>query len=167
MEQVWYIADFLRENLQVKTPVDLVEFTERLGGKCEKTTLDKMERNFCDACIVIHNEGDTPQFTITYSGQISAAHTRFSIAHELGLLCLHLIKTGNQLTQDVRLDCTPLYSEEEAAANEFATALLMPKDKFVDFCESHGGYVRIDDVAEHFNVSRHAARSRGHALNLW
>lgn len=166
-EQIWSVADFLRENLQIQSPVDPMEIVRKLGGVCEKTSPDQEDMNFRDAYIITHNEGEMPLFTIRYSNQMPDARTRFSIAHELGHLCLHLIKSGGRLTQDVRLDRSPIYSQDEAEANEFAAALLMPKDEFVSFCKSYGACVKIDEVAEHFKVSRQAAKVRGSILNLW
>lgn len=166
-EQIWSVADLLRKELEMNVPVDPIEIVEKLGGECVETSPDQESINFRDAYIITHNNSDTPQFTIKYSNQMPSTRTRFSIAHELGHLCLHLLKSGGTLTEGTRLDRSPIYSEDEAEANEFAAALLMPKDEFIEFCKNCGKRVRIGDVAEYFNVSLQAAKTRGSILNLW
>ena len=64
----------------------------------------------------------------------------------------------------------PLLSAEESMmSNEFAAALMMPRDEFILKCKelSDDGKINIKLVAEHFNVTVRSAIVRGVVLGLW
>lgn len=94
---------------------------------------------------------------------------RFTIAHELGHLFLHmgyLINEELWRKQDQNVYERSGSSEKEYQANEFAAAFLMPKeDYFRKMNESmDGNKVNTSKIAEYFNVSVEAASNRGKFL---
>lgn len=100
---------------------------------------------------------------------------RFTIAHELGHLFLHMgyiinpVKWSSVGTYMESVHLRYGHSEEEYEANEFAGAFLMPREEFEIVAEAnrHGGYYSISAIAYHFEVSEDAARMRGRWLGLF
>ncbi len=95
---------------------------------------------------------------------------KFTIAHELGHLYLHLSdEDGNYADNDVTLYRNGLGVLQESAcskereANQFAAALLMPREKIE---EEWLFSARVDDMARFFGVSSQAMRIRCHHLGL-
>lgn len=109
---------------------------------------------------------------------------RFTIAHELGHFMLHPNKIDN--SGDTMIQYTKQYlgrngqtgpenglkraedetlsperKKMEREANEFAAELLMPEDQFKEVWSNSSS---IDEVADAFNVSTHAANIRGKTL---
>ena len=98
---------------------------------------------------------------------------RFSIAHELGHLFLHMryltdtwyaLPAGKSYQRELGS-----YSMTEEEANEFAGAFLMPEHHFVKIANetSSNTHYILDKIAQHFNVSISAASNRGRNLGLW
>jgi hypothetical protein len=156
---------------QVPFPVELA--VERLGGLIE-TVADT------DAEALIKKDGDS--FVIVLGNQLRdqpgdqpEMRKRFSIAHELGHLFLHM----GYLVDPPRWERTGEYrdapkyrygfSDEETEAHEFAAALLMPADDFRAAVSrwSSDGHTQLGPLAEHFQVSREAARVRGQWLGVF
>lgn len=161
------IANIVREELDLITPVDLESAIKKLGGEL----IEDAELN-CDATITV--EKDTLTFVISYSPNISEVRRRFSIAHEIGHLLLHAPKTEAGLFAcdgTFYRDASREYAspEEEWESNGFAAALLMPREEFIDFCYDNAvdGNVSIIDIANKFCVSMQAADVRGSSLDLW
>lgn len=79
---------------------------------------------------------------------------RFSIAHEIAHILLHHKgETGNFI--DYRNNGT--YNQQEFEADNFAAALLMPKDRSIEIWQK---YRDVDDFAFAMKVSRAAASIR-------
>lgn len=130
---------------------------------------------FCDyeARVI---KSSNKSFTIELDTNCSSKRERFSIAHELGHLFLHMkflidseawdnIEIG---TSHARNSTTP-YSRLESEANEFAAAFLMPKDRFISIAEetSDGKFYNMDKIANHFKVSTDTVNIRGKVLGIW
>lgn len=179
-QSIWSIADHVRSLLNFSNPPFNPEtLITRLGGQIEYLTLKDAENmgygpNF-EAALqttnVIDQDPYTVAFKVTVAGWKSEQRTRFSIAHEIGHLILHLLEPGGSI-KPLQITYRNLQSsEEELEANEFAAAFLMPTDLFTEFCqdyaESHDGEIDIEEVAEQFNVSTSAATVRGSILSLW
>lgn len=169
-KQINQLADVIRNACGVSVPAteaDLKKMVAVLGGTYhEKSDLD------VEAMI---EKTSLTSFAITLSEDFMPTRRKFSVAHELGHLFLHMGFLTNmskwketQLFQDsarYRLG----RSEEEFEANEFAAALLMPKSEFerVAIEKSIGENYQVDEIAEHFQVSLQAALTRGRWLGLF
>lgn len=90
----------------------------------------------------------------------------FTIAHELGHLFIHM---GYGINDEIwnEQDERPYYrygnTEMEYQANEFAGALLMPRQQYYEVMNrfTKGNVVDTAKIAEHFHVSVDAAANRG------
>ena len=162
------IAERIRDFLQLGTyssPVDLDSCVHRLGGEIIRSA------NLTEAMIA--KRGDS--FRITINRNLHPNRERFSIAHEIGHLFLHMgyciddakWNAIDEFRDDPMFRCG--YSEEEREANEFAGAFLMPRDAFlVEFGknETDDNKVDLKPIAEHFEVSVEAALRRGQWLGV-
>lgn len=109
-------------------------------------------------------------FTIYLSPFTSLLRDRFTIAHELGHLFLHL-KESQRIDPSASMYATRYVNKEdeeamraEWEANWFAAALLMPANKFSEVYKKTGG--DITETADFFKVSFDAASVRANSLNL-
>lgn len=111
---------------------------------------------------------DLDNYTIYLSRNTSRQRDRFTIAHELGHLTLHLpqIKKNDP---DAIMRATRWVDESdneqkraEWEANWFAAALLMPKDAFRELFEKGG----LECTQFEFDVSAPAAQTRAKSLGL-
>lgn len=165
--QINEMADEIREILELSIPVNVKEAVEKLKGVLESSDLEHgMEAR-------ISKEG--ARFKIQISNEKIGNRERFSIAHELGHLFLHM----GYLIHPEKWNGTGEYidsvyyryghSVEEHEANEFAGAFLMPT---IDFEEAvrealNEGRYYLPGIADHFQVSVEAVRSRGRWLGLF
>ncbi len=97
---------------------------------------------------------------------------RFTVAHEIGHIVLHIPYLEHQKMQ------TPLFHVErsliidermEFQANKFAAALLMPTKVVSELYGARiraGDYVRVSEAAAHFGVSQQAAEIRFKDLGI-
>lgn len=161
------VAERVRAGLRMvgTIPFDPELAVERLGGSFTTTCA----RDDVDAMIKKCGNGSFEVFVAS-----EGARRRFSIAHEIGHLFLHmgyLTDEAKWRSIDEYIDA-PLYryghSEEEFEAHEFAGALLMPRELFVTAIRenSKDRRVSLGPVAERFGVSIEAAKVRGQWLNL-
>lgn len=96
----------------------------------------------------------------------SKKRRKFAIAHELGHLFIHM---GYRINDEIwnEQDERPYYrygnTEMEYQANEFAGALLMPRQQYYEVMNrfTKGNIVDTAKIAEHFHVSVDAASNRG------
>lgn len=164
------LADAIREACNVNIPAseqDLKDLIKRLGGECKVVSDLDYEAKI---------EKTSPtSFCITLSEDFMPRRRKFSIAHELGHLFLHM---GFLVAPQVWQNTPPFQdsarfrlgrSEEEFEANEFAAALLMPKDEFERIAEDNcnGDEYDLGGIARHFEVSLEAAQTRGRFLGLF
>jgi len=98
---------------------------------------------------------------IAYNSAISSkGRINFTIAHEFGHYLLHRksLESGIQCGRKDMLRWNSEYGKREAEANEFASYLLMPRNRFEE--EMNNGELSLHlllSVAEGFNVSLTAA----------
>lgn len=158
-------AGEMRQALELDVPVDIQRAVERLGGTVVEA----------DRAVEASVQKRDDSFLITVRTDSVDTRRRFSIAHELGHLFLHM----GYLAADGRWDridayCdSPLHrfghSEEECDADEFASAFLMPDAEFrkeVAANTTEQRNVHLRPIAERFAVSIEAARVRGRQLGL-
>lgn len=153
-------------------PVEVEKIVKELNGKIkydsDQTGLDaKIERTNKDYSFIITLYKTEPN-----------NRKRFSIAHELGHLFLHM----GYLINEKKWEQTKDYSDlvfyrkgnqkqfEEYEANEFAASLLMPENDFlkkIQELKDSDGYCNLNDLAEYFGVSSEAAKIRGKVLKVF
>lgn len=161
------IAERLIKELGISVPVtDLEGVVRQLGGKIEEN------RTLRDAYAGTIKKTGRTSFEISISPYQSELRKRFTIAHELGHLFLHmgyLLDPSLWKEQNERTYTRFGTSEEEYQANEFAAALLMPREEFEKTVDelSDGKTIDVKKVADHFNVSVSAAKNRGCFLGLF
>lgn len=147
-----------------QTPFPVEQAVRRLGGRIDEAL------EGADA--LVRKDGEA--FVIALAQQ-SETRKRFSIAHELGHLFLHmgyLIDKPRWEAIDEYRDSPKFrygFSEEEYEAHEFAGAILMPAGEFRSAVRelSRGGRTPLSPLAERFSVSVGAARTRGQWLGIF
>ena len=149
----------------ISIPVDNMErVVEKIGGKVEEK-LDFDE--YYDG--TIRKNGDN-SFSIVVSPLQSESRKKFTIAHELGHLFLHMGYQTNRELWNSQTDTSSFRrfgtSEQEYQANEFAGAFLMPEREYKKVMDSNtnNNMVNIKKVADYFGVSVAAAKVRGQFL---
>lgn len=142
---------------------DIKYFVETLGGEIK---FGSSGNGDLDSGSIVAR--DFKDFTIFLSPHTSLKRDRFTIAHELGHLFLHLsaIKEENsgnimRATRWVDQD-DPSQQRAEWEANWFAAAFLMPREEFSKTVNDLG----VDDAARTFDVSQKAAEVRANSLGL-
>lgn len=157
------ITQDIISNYGINIPINNIEEVVRqLGGNVEESL--KMDF-FADGSV--RREGD--RFSIIISPFQSEERKKFTIAHELGHLFLHMGYQINDELWNSQEDLTYYRSGEsllEYQANEFAAALLMPKKSYEEIMSKNidGKYVCTSKIAEYFGVSVSAASNRGKFL---
>lgn len=162
------LAETIRESMKLNSPVNLEVLVSNLGGKLlfENEVKDNME------ALIQKKNGS---FEIIIDRDKPFARQRFSIAHEIGHLFLHmgyLINPDKWNQTNDYVDSVYYrfgYSAEENEANEFAAALLMPSEEFKRVANQSlsDGIFFIEPIAKHFDVSREAIINRGKWLGLF
>lgn len=138
---------------------DIDELVASLGGSIQT------DLSYTDGMVI--KEGES--FKILVSPFQDEKRRRFTIAHELGHLFLHMgYLTNDELWkhQNENVYHRLGSSEKEYQANEFAAAFLMPKDEYLKIMNENvdGNKVNTFKIAEYFNVSVEAASNRGKFL---
>ncbi len=165
-EHINRLAESVRTACELGTPVDIRDTVHRLGGEL-------VEADDADFEAKIERVGTG--FRISLGPQPHEQRRRFSVAHELGHLFLHmgyLIDESKWQKVGVYTDSVYYrfgYSTEEFEANEFAASLLMPRAEFVQVAQKsqRAGTVNPQAIADHFQVSVEAAVNRGRWLGLF
>lgn len=165
------LADEIRERLELPVPIDVDLAVERLGGR-----IDALDAQGFDACV---QKGPTPDGLpfriVVYPRERHPQRYRFSVAHELAHLFLHmgyLIQPAKWLATGDYRDSVRFrggYTREELEANEFAAVFLMPEMDFrrVAGNSTNRSMVDVSAVAKAFDVSVSAASYRGRKLGLF
>lgn len=140
---------------------DMNDVVTTLGGYIEEN------KNICDSAVRKQNDG----FVIFMPFSYSAERKRFAIAQELGHLFLHMgyiVSPELWNKQKNMAYYESKYPLEEYQANDFAEALLMPKDVYKKVLDQYtvGNKVQTAKIAEYFGVSVSTAYSRGKSLGL-
>lgn len=148
------------DSFDIEIPIqNMDDIVKQLGGSVQE------DIRFSDGAVL--KEGET--FKILVSPFQDEKRRRFTIAHELGHLFLHmgyLINKELWEQQDENIYYRIGSSEKEYQANEFAAAFLMPQKTYVEKMNENiiGNKVNTLKIAEYFNVSVEAASNRGKFL---
>ena len=154
------LAEDVLSAYNISVPIgNIDEIVEKLGGTIQK------EAFFSDGAV--EKEGNW--LKIIESPFQDEKRERFTIAHELGHLFLHMgYRTNNELweKQENNIYHWIGNSEKEYQANEFAAAFLMPATEYLSVLNkvAEGNMVDTSKIAEYFNVSIEAAANRGKFL---
>lgn len=154
------LAEDILEIYNISVPVEnIFEVVKILGGTIQK------ENSFLDGTV----ERDGDGFRIIISSFQDEKRERFTIAHELGHLFLHMGYKTNQKLWERQINNTYHRignSEKEYQANEFAAAFLMPASEYIKVLKKleKNGMVDTSKIAEYFKVSVEAASNRGKFL---
>ncbi|WP_051145035.1 ImmA/IrrE family metallo-endopeptidase [Thiomicrorhabdus sp. Kp2] len=174
-------AEKVRSALDVSTPVNFIQVIADLYGElhtfsdseCSKEAYIKPLREYNNELENLN--ANLPLFRIgVHEDYLSANRRRFSIAHELGHLFLHLnFNNPEKWNEKVRTN-QPYYrygsSQQENEAHSFAASFLMPKDEFMSVLNintDEDENVDIIKVANHFEVSKAAVINRGRWLGVF
>lgn len=158
------IAQLLVEKLNLKNGFDIITLVKQLGGK-----VIFVDDIYMDAYL----EKDGNGFVIYLDSSKSSKRQRFSIAHELGHLFLHLKYLDQSYWSSLSVESSRVYryghDVEELEANEFAAELLMPYNEFSKIVKdySSNGNINLLLLSEQFNTSVDAVKYRGHNLGFW
>jgi Zn-dependent peptidase ImmA (M78 family) len=162
------LANSIIDVLELSFPINIEKLPESLGGRLVYKEFDDENLE-----AMIRKVGES--FEIQISPNKPSARQKFSIAHEIGHLFLHmgyLIKPD--LWEKVGDYRDSVYyrlghNSEEYEANEFAAALLMPEEEFKKVSQQNlkGGYYNITKIARYFDVSEQAVKTRGRWLGVF
>ncbi len=147
-------------SFKIQVPIQNIdELVRLLGGS--------IQTDFGCTDGAVMKEGDS--FKILVSPFQDEKRRRFTVAHELGHLFLHMgYLTNEELweRQDENIYHRLGSSEKEYQANEFAAAFLMPQNEYLKKMNENviGDKVNTSKIAEYFNVSVEAASNRGKFL---
>lgn len=160
------VEDILDSIGVISSVLDIQEFVKEINGSIEyidnKAIDNKIIKNGTDGFIILLNR------------ERSVQHERFTIAHELGHLFLHM---GYLLDNNKWLRTNPqkvylqdiFASERDYQANLFAYSLLMPKYQFLRIINQYlcDNKVSIKKIATYFNVELEAVIKRGQYLKIF
>lgn len=155
------IASYVAEKLSFQIGDSVEELVKKLGGKIRYGWEQADEIN--GGSIIARDLND---FTISISEHTSSKRDRFTIAHELGHLFLHLSNIKAQdgeawmrATRHMRPN-DKVHQRAEWEANWFAAQLLMPRAEFKAYVEEYG----VGPAASVFGVSQSAAKVRSESI---
>lgn len=145
------IAIAKKNNIQTR-PIDLQSLCHLLGIGVQYLPL---ENNISGR---LHHDGN--RWVINVNSLHHPRRQRFTIAHELGHYFLH--RDSQKGYEDETFHRGKAYSVKEREADNFAGALLMPKDEFKHYVRNSSN--KIDDIAEYFGTSSVAIKKRADVI---
>jgi predicted transcriptional regulator len=162
------LADQIRIELGLDIPTDVRSAVDSLGGTIREMGIDDMAY---EASV---RKSEDESFEIRLRDGVGIQRERFSVAHELGHLFIHMgFQTDDSKWAGIRPGESSErarygVSESEYEANEFAAALLMPESDYRQTIDEIAVDNKVDlsKVADRFGVSVAAIRLRGQWLGL-
>ena len=159
-DKIEHFTQYIRKCLNLSSPVNMFDVMQALNINC-----NPVEKVDYDAKLAGNEEEG---YCIYYDKNQISERQQFSIAHELGHLLLHKIKSAD--SHEIYYRRIGNNSRLEWEANEFAASLLMPREEFINICMNNAdafGNIDLNVIANNFGVSKQAARVRGSVLKLW
>lgn len=156
------VAEGIIDTYDIHIPIrNINDVVTVLGGYLNESA------DICSSDVMKQNDG----FVIYIPSSYSAERKQFAITQELGHLFLHMGYKINPKLWDNQRNMVYYESRsplEEYQANDFADALLMPKDIYKKVLKQYttGNKVQTAKIAEYFGVSVSTAYSRGKSLGL-
>lgn len=165
------IATKVREAIEfTKAPYDPELAIKKLGGNIVRSS------DFFESIEASVTKTSNNSFVIRVNPEKGENRVRFSLAHELGHLFIHMGYMFNPNKWNETQEYKSEYfrdkdkrNDEETEANRFAAAFLMPADEFRKQAEKNrnGNRYYIDEIASYFKVSSEAVSWRGKSLELF
>jgi Zn-dependent peptidase ImmA (M78 family) len=157
---IFGIAEKVAHQLKFDVGVDINSVVEQLGGRVE---VKEFWGNASSTGAL--QVSDVGKFQIAIPMHTSQERDKFTIAHELGHYVLHYL-LDSPYGDKPRMMTADRYGtgREEAEANWFAAAFLMPEKTFNKHYKAKSG--SLYEVAKVFGVSTQAAEIRARALGL-
>ena len=158
------LAAMIVDTLGLTAPIDINAVVDGLGGRL-RIVSDEDE-------LGVAKDGNR---FVLHIDESSNGNRRFAVAHQLGHLFLHLgylvnpelweSSTGYEDSVLRRFD----FSREEEEANEFASALLMPKEAFMDLVGrfSENGECKLPAISNALQVQSSSVVHRGRNLGVF
>lgn len=160
-----HLAQDIIDQYHIEIPIqDIDQVVQTIGGRVKED-----REKYCNYCDFISKEGDS--FVIYISPLYKPERRKMIIAQQLGHLFLHMGYQTNKniwnLQKEGRFQ-EKNYPEQARQASQFAYALLMPEDVYLDIVDRNlqGNIVHTKNVAEYFGVSTAAASLRGRELDI-
>lgn len=150
---------FAKDQRIYSIPLDVEELAKKLDLRVEYVSFLGED---ADLSGKLFYDDHTDQWVIHVNDQHHPNRQRYTIAHEIGHFCLH--KHLQLIFEDKIFFRGGEASKEEYEANEFASAILMPKEDFLGKVRS--GLREVEDLASFFAVSTLALRLRAKNLGL-
>jgi len=153
-----------------KYPVNVSDIIKYLHGNI----IEYEDEGSSDGYIKYTNQENPPSFEICLKKIANEARRRFTLAHELGHLILHmdfLDKEARKGYDESYYRTIKNYTEKELQADEFAASFLMPSQEFIRIASenmlNYGSEYDVVSIASHFGVSKLAVITRGRFLGLF
>jgi len=137
-------------------PLDVKGVAEKLGICIEYVTPER------DLSGILYKDKENNSWVLHVNKEHHPNRQRYTIAHELGHFCLH--RHLSTVFEDKLFFRGGEPDKPEWQANEFASAILMPEQKFRDRIRS--GVRNVEELAKEFRVSTLALRIRAKNLGI-
>ena len=168
-----YVADIVRWKLELDVPITTEKLCQAINdkfpGRCVPS--DRSNDVSKPVSMTVSETDKENMFEIRYLPDQPDNKVAFLIACELGHLLMHVLDKNGKVKEGTK-EKDFYTTEENLDADEFAAALMMPEEEFVDalidasHTEKQGNAV-ITAVAKEFNVTWQAAYTRAVVLGLW
>lgn len=169
--QIEALATKVRNAVEfTKAPYDPELAIKKLGGDIVRSS------DFFEGIEASVTKTSNDSFVIRVNPEKGENRVRFSLAHELGHLFMHMGYMFDHNKWNETKEYKREYfrnkakrNNEETEANKFAAAFLMPADEFRKQAEKNRNKNRyyIDEIASYFKVSSEAVSWRGKSLELF
>lgn len=143
------------QNIQI-FPLDVGAIAEKFNIEIDYVPLED------DGSGILYKEEGTDTWAMQINEEHHPNRQRYTIAHELGHFCLHRYFASS--FEDKIFFRGGESSKMEWQANEFASEILMPEQKFRKLVRS--GVRQVEALAKEFKVSTLALRIRAKNLGM-
>ena len=153
-----YLASVIKEMGKCyEFPVDISGIITHLGGN----VIEYENGGFSDGYVKYINKGNPPSFEICLKKITNEARRRFTLAHELGHLILHMDffdEEARKKHDESYYRTVGDYTEKELQADEFAASFLMPSQTFIKIALentlNYGSEYDVKAISDYFGVSK-------------
>lgn len=156
----------------IDTPEKLLKFAELQGLETYPLDVEGVADKFeifiervafeDDLSGILYKEKESNSWVMQINEDHHPNRQRYTIAHELGHFCLH--RHLKQRFEDKIFFRGVEAKKPEWQANDFASAILIPEDRFRDMVRS--GESKVEVLAKEFKVSTLALRIRAKNLGI-